>query len=91
MVKIARGTAVKVDFVKNPVTGHTNKKVRGAMVNRIKMERFERGFPDGVYVEPSDKKEPRIKVKALFEYCDKRGVQPQDLTDEEREQFLVYE
>ncbi|AJH02364.1 hypothetical protein P4493_11025 [Bacillus thuringiensis] len=91
MVKLARGTAVKVDFVKNSVTGHTKKKVRGAMVNRIKMDRFERGFPDGVYVEPSDKKEPRIKVKALFEYCNERGVKPKDLTDEEREQFLVYE
>lgn len=42
-------------------------------------------------MEPSDKKEPRIKVKALFEYCNERGVKPKDLTDEEREQFLVYE
>ncbi|WP_232357409.1 hypothetical protein [Bacillus tropicus] len=89
MVKLARNSAVKVGIVKNSLTGHTIKKVRGAMIN--KAERFERGFPDGVYVEPSDKKEPRVKVRALFKYCNERGVEPKDLTDEEREQFLVYE
>ncbi|WP_422406926.1 MULTISPECIES: hypothetical protein [Gammaproteobacteria] len=52
------------------------------------MEDFEAGFPDGVYVAPSNKDEPKIKVKALCEYCKKRGVDPQDLTDAEREQFL---
>lgn len=55
------------------------------------MDKFEKGFPDGVYVEPSNKKEPRIKVKSLFEYCKERGLKPNNLTDEEREQFLVYE
>ncbi|HDR6313119.1 TPA: hypothetical protein QCU60_005147 [Bacillus cereus] len=54
------------------------------------MEEFEAGFPDGVYAAPSSSNEPRIKVKALFEYCREKGVDPEDLTDEEREQFLVY-
>lgn len=54
------------------------------------MEEFEAGFPDGVYAVPSSSNEPRIKVKALFEYCREKGVDPEDLTDEEREQFLVY-
>lgn len=35
------------------------------MVNRIKMDRFERGFPDGVYVEPSDKKRTENKSKSF--------------------------
>lgn len=59
------------------------------MLNEL--DEFEKGFPDGVYVKPSSKKEPRVKVKALFKYCNERGVEPKDLTDEEREQFLVYE
>ncbi|MCU5391991.1 hypothetical protein OCE55_28800 [Bacillus paranthracis] len=54
------------------------------------MEEFEAGFPDGVYTACSSSNEPRIKVKALFEYCREKGVDPEDLTDEEREQFLVY-
>lgn len=54
------------------------------------IEEFEAGFPDGVYAAPSSPNEPRIKVKALFEYCREKGVDPEDLTDEEREQFLVY-
>lgn len=92
MGRVARSSAVKVKFVKTPVTGHTRAKVRGAMINKInKLNEFEKGFPDGVYVEPSDKKEPRVKVKALFQYCNERGIQPNDLTEEEREQFLVYE
>ncbi|MDA2147050.1 MULTISPECIES: hypothetical protein [unclassified Bacillus cereus group] len=54
------------------------------------MEEFEAGFPDGVYAIPSGPNEPRIKVKVLFEYCKEKGVDPEDLTDEEKEQFLVY-
>ncbi|WP_088266023.1 hypothetical protein [Bacillus mycoides] len=57
---------------------------------RREMEEFEVGFPDGVYVAPSSPNEPRIKVKALFEYCREKGIDLKDLTDEEREQFLVY-
>jgi hypothetical protein len=57
---------------------------------RREMEEFEAGFPDGVYTVPSGPNEPRVKVKALFEYCREKGIDPGDLTDEEREQFLVY-
>ncbi|QWH15576.1 hypothetical protein EXW38_30730 (plasmid) [Bacillus mycoides] len=57
---------------------------------RREMEEFEAGFPDGVYAVPSGPNEPRVKVKALFEYCREKGIDPGGLTDEEREQFLVY-
>lgn len=57
---------------------------------RKEMEEFEAGFPDGVYAGPSSSNEPRVKVKALFQFCREKGVDPEDLTDEEREQFLVY-
>ncbi|WP_257141555.1 hypothetical protein [Bacillus wiedmannii] len=40
------------------------------------MDKFEKGFPDGVYVKTGDKKEPRVKVKALFQYCNEREVEP---------------
>ncbi|MGG0175272.1 hypothetical protein [Gottfriedia acidiceleris] len=55
------------------------------------MRKFEKGFPDGVYVEPNLTSEPKVKVKALYEYCRKRGLKPKDLTEKEREQFLSYE
>jgi len=71
------------------VAGNTDKKVSDAMLEKI--EKFEKGFPDGVYVEPSYKKEPGVKVKALFTYCNERGLEPKDLSDEERNQFMIYE
>ncbi|MFD4705070.1 hypothetical protein ACFWM3_09385 [Gottfriedia sp. NPDC058432] len=55
------------------------------------MRKFENGFPDGVYVEPNCTSEPKVKVKALYEHCRKSGLNPKDLTEKEREQFLVYE
>ncbi|MCU5165941.1 hypothetical protein OCD92_27755 [Bacillus paranthracis] len=57
---------------------------------RREMEEFEAGFPDGVYSAPSSPNEPRIKVKEMYQYCREKGVDPEDLTDEEREKFLVY-
>ncbi|HHP5665113.1 MULTISPECIES: hypothetical protein [unclassified Bacillus cereus group] len=57
---------------------------------RREMEEFEAGFPDGVYTAPSSPNEPRIKVKEMYQYCREKGVDPEDLTDEEREKFLVY-
>lgn len=56
-----------------------------------KMERFEKGFPDGVYVKPSDEEIPRINMRALSRYCDEKGLKPIELSDEEREQFIIYE
>ncbi|MGP1910658.1 hypothetical protein ACTSEZ_21205 [Metabacillus sp. JX24] len=54
------------------------------------IENFEKGFPDSVYVAPGGSKEPRIKVKALFKYCEEKGVDPQDLTEKERREFLEF-
>lgn len=54
------------------------------------MEEFEDGFPDGVYTAPSSPNEPRIKLKEMYQYCREKGINPADLTDEEREKFLVY-
>ncbi|MGG0178703.1 hypothetical protein [Gottfriedia acidiceleris] len=88
MAKIARDFSTYKVFT-NAIAGDTDKKVSDAMLEEI--EKFEKGFPDGVYVEPIYKKEPRVKVKALFTYCKERGLEPKDLTDDERNQFIVYE
>ncbi|GAB6460594.1 hypothetical protein bcgnr5390_10370 [Bacillus luti] len=57
---------------------------------RREMEEFEEGFPDGVYTAPSSPNEPRIKVRDLYQYCRKKGVNPNELSQEEAERFLVY-
>ncbi|MEG7863211.1 hypothetical protein FOT98_24495 [Bacillus sp. HY001] len=54
------------------------------------MEEFESGFPDGVYVAHSSPNEPIIKLKEMYRYCREKGIDPNDLTEEEIEQFLVY-
>lgn len=43
---------------------------------------------DGVYAVPSNYK---FKVKLLMDYCKKKGVEPEDLSLEEMEQFVVYQ
>lgn len=55
---------------------------------RKEIEEFENGFPDGVYAIPHDPKAPRVKVRALNDYCKEKGITPEDLTAEEMEQFL---
>ncbi|WP_035351506.1 hypothetical protein [Fictibacillus gelatini] len=55
---------------------------------RKEIEEFENGFPDGVYAIPRDPKAPRVKVRALNDYCKEKGITPEDLTAEEMEQFL---
>lgn len=50
---------------------------------------FEDGFPDGVYAIPHPPGEPRVKIRALFAYCEERGITPQELSEQEMEQFLV--
>ncbi|PEK98316.1 hypothetical protein [Bacillus sp. AFS017336] len=52
---------------------------------------FEKVFPDGVYVNPNVKKAAIVRVKAMYDYCNEKGIKPKDLTEKEREQFLIYE
>jgi hypothetical protein len=53
------------------------------------IEEFDDAFPDGVFAIPPEPNEPKVKVRALHDYCKSRGIIPQDLTTEEMEQFLV--
>ncbi|MFC0186740.1 hypothetical protein ACFFJY_00500 [Fictibacillus aquaticus] len=54
---------------------------------QLKINAFEEGFPDGIYTEPQPS-DPKLKVKAMYEYCDKKGITPEELSEEEMQQFL---
>lgn len=49
---------------------------------------FDDGFPDGVFVIPRPLNQPRVKLRALFEFCKKNNVAPSELTKEQMEEFL---
>jgi hypothetical protein len=50
---------------------------------------FDDFFEDGVYAIPRPPGEPRVKVRALYEYCKEKGITPDQLNEDEMEQFLV--
>jgi hypothetical protein len=52
------------------------------------IEEFDNAFPDGVYTVPRNPKEPKVKVRALWDYCKRKGVEPKDLSREEIGEFL---
>ncbi|WP_165769187.1 hypothetical protein [Virgibacillus profundi] len=56
------------------------------MIDQIK--EFDNNFPDGVYAIPRSSNEPRVKVRALYDYCKNRGITPADISEDEMEHFL---
>jgi hypothetical protein len=54
------------------------------------IEEFDNAFPDGIYAIPPYPKEPRVKVRALWDFCKQKGVEPKDLSREEIEKYLEY-
>ncbi|WP_156942464.1 hypothetical protein [Alkalihalobacterium bogoriense] len=52
-------------------------------INEIK--KFEDEFRGGVYAVPGEYK---IKVRALYEYCKKNNLSPNDLSKEQLEKFV---
>jgi hypothetical protein len=56
------------------------------LINDIKQ--LDDAFPDGVYAVPRSSKEPKVKVRALYDYCKQKGVTPQELSEKEMERFL---
>lgn len=54
------------------------------------IKEFEDGFPDGIYVIQRIAGEPRLNVRAMYKYCHEKGINPNDLNDEEMERFLIY-
>ncbi|PLR70313.1 hypothetical protein [Bacillus sp. UMB0728] len=54
------------------------------------IEEFDDAFPDGVFAIPRNHNDPRVKVRALWDYCKENSVDPEDLNEEEMKQFLQY-
>lgn len=52
-------------------------------------DEFEDDFPDGVFAVPASKDEPKIKLRALLNYCKKVGKSVSELTAEELEPFYI--
>lgn len=53
-------------------------------------EAFEDASPNGVYAVPDDKDEPQLMVRSMYDYCKKAEKRPEELTEQERAQFLRY-
>lgn len=67
--------------------GYNIKKVgEKKMVDQIKQ--FDNNFPDGVFAIPHPSNEPKVKVRALHDYCKERGIAPAALSEKEMEPFL---
>lgn len=52
---------------------------------------FDDAFPNGVFAFPPNPKEPRVKIRELGEYCKEKDVTPEELTEEEMKQFLLFD
>jgi hypothetical protein len=55
-----------------------------------KMDKFEEGFPTGVYVATGGKDKPKLKMKALSDHCKQIRKRPNELSPEELEPFFGY-
>ncbi|MFK5707515.1 hypothetical protein [Lysinibacillus boronitolerans] len=53
------------------------------------IDEFDDAFPNGVFAIPRNPKDPRVKVRALWDYCKEKGVDPEDLSEVEMKQFLI--
>jgi hypothetical protein len=59
-------------------------------MHRIDIERFDNACSDGVFAFPAPPEAPKVKIRALDNYCKEHGIEPKDLTEEEMKPFLVY-
>lgn len=57
-------------------------------MRRYEDKQFDDAFPDGVFAVPRDPREPRVKIRALHQYCKETGKTPQELTEKEMQKFL---
>lgn len=51
------------------------------------VDTMDKVIPSGKYVLPGGKA-PRIKLREMDKYCKKVGKEPDQLTEEEKEQFI---
>lgn len=53
--------------------------------------RFDEAFPDGIFAIPRERMDPRVKVRALWDYCKRYNKMPNELSDEEMALFLEWD
>jgi len=53
------------------------------------MEAFDDAFTDGVFCIPRNPNDPRVKVRALWDYCKKKQIDIESISEEELKQFLI--
>jgi hypothetical protein len=83
------GTKLKSRYIiKRTPVGHT--RTRSDTMRSRDIERFDNAFPDGVFAFPASTESPKVKIRALDNYCKKHGVESKDLTEDEMKPFLVY-
>lgn len=77
-----------IDVLIPTETRYNIKKVgENEMINQMK--NFDNNFLDGVFAIPQPSNEPRVKVRALHDYCKEKGITPAELSGTEMERFLV--
>ncbi|WP_449598737.1 hypothetical protein [Niallia sp. Marseille-Q9988] len=54
------------------------------------MIKFDDSFPDGIFAISCRTGEPKVKVRALWDFCQKKGLKPSQLSSGEMELFLDY-
>ena len=88
MGKIAHDLSA-YNVLRNPHVGDNEEEVKSSMLDEF--NKADKYFPDGVFVEPKETNEPKIRFRALSKYCNEHRIKPKDLTDEERKQFIFQE
>ncbi|MED4019015.1 hypothetical protein [Sutcliffiella cohnii] len=53
------------------------------------IKKFDDLFPDGIFAISHPENTPKVKVRALHNYCKERGITPAELSQNEMEQFLI--
>lgn len=51
------------------------------------MGNMDKTIPSGKYVLPGGKP-PRINLHEMYKFCQENGIEPKDLTKEQKKQFL---
>ena len=91
---------MRLNGIIQDIKSHTEKKGMNLMRNIMhthltrnhrsrNTKNFADEFPDGIFAVPRSPQEPRVKIRALYNYCLEKNKQPSDLSESEMEQFLV--
>lgn len=63
----------------------TRRKEQDDMISDI--DDMDKAIPTGKYVLPGGTP-PRIRLRDMYKFCQEKGINPEDLTEEQKKQFL---